>query len=867
MKNENSEVQPKGKRRTFKIITWVLIGTAGVVLLLFFGIPLYLSSAGGTNLLLGKINESVDGQVEMEDFSIGWFKGVHLTNVSYADTDGTTSIKVDRIETQPQYTSFLGGKVKLGKTVVEKPQIYMKVSQAAAEERKREKDRQKDEKPSGTFPVDQMNLQVIDGSATIEMLNGTQQTVQFANIASTVQIAEAGKPSSVVFSMDVDENSKVSANGTVTPEKDGWTLKEGDFEVHISTLELASLQPLFALAGQAMDMTGQLNADATIQVKEGVLQRLQADAKITGFAQGSGDQRTAFEKPVTLSALLVGSGETVTIENATVQSSFCTINCAGTLESLDYDISADLAQTQQFAGQFTDMQGMAVKGQLAAKGKVAMADERIAVTGTGSARQLVIRKEEVQTPVTDVQLDFDCALDQAANQFKLASANLTAAPGTVNVSNMALPLSSEAQKAISFDARAKMDLAKTWPFVQVFTELPKDMQIAGMLDSVITATTSGSSVRMRTEKTQIDNLRILKEGSEPFERERVSLVGDVIWQSEETLESIEIPSMNMLDENGEALLKINNARIERQKSQSDTKVRGDLKAEYDLKTLSAMASPFLPEGLMLEGKRTDSVRFESQYPTDQPELLNANLNADATFGFAKAQFNGLDIGSTEMKLNVVKGLMDVTIPKTTVNTGTLQLAGTMDLKENPRFFRLKEPMAILQDVKVNDVLTHSLLKFTNPIFADAASTDGIVNFSCQRLELPIGKEHLNQMLIRGTFGIQSLKLQAGDLLGQILTLAKTRDTAVLTLHPTDFTVRNGFLSYQDMQLDIGSTPLHFSGRIGLDQSLAMTVQVPISGRNIPLPLAGTLTKPQLDTGKLGQELIRQELQRQLEGLF
>lgn len=63
----------------------------------------------------------------MDDFSIGWFKGVKLTNVSYDDSAGNTSVKVRRIQTQPQYASLLGGKVKLGKTVVEGPQIYLKV--------------------------------------------------------------------------------------------------------------------------------------------------------------------------------------------------------------------------------------------------------------------------------------------------------------------------------------------------------------------------------------------------------------------------------------------------------------------------------------------------------------------------------------------------------------------------------------------------------------------------------------------------------------------------------------------------------------------------------------------------------------------
>ena len=118
----------KPRRKVFKAIKWVLIVSAFIFLLLFFGVPLFLSSSGGTGFLLGKINSSVDGQVRMDDFSIGWLKGVRLTNLSYADSVGNTSVTVERIETRPKYMSLLGGKVKLGKTFVEQPRIYVKVT-------------------------------------------------------------------------------------------------------------------------------------------------------------------------------------------------------------------------------------------------------------------------------------------------------------------------------------------------------------------------------------------------------------------------------------------------------------------------------------------------------------------------------------------------------------------------------------------------------------------------------------------------------------------------------------------------------------------------------------------------------------------
>ncbi|MHC5174007.1 MAG: hypothetical protein ACYSPJ_09770, partial [Planctomycetota bacterium] len=123
--------------------------------------------------------------------------------------------------------SLLGGKVKLGKTVIEQPQIYVKVpaEQKGAEEANISS--VKSDAPPPVFPVNQIDLELINGSATVELIGDIPQTVSFTNIASKVQIADAGKPSSVDISMDVDDASTISAKGTATPSKKGWTLEGG----------------------------------------------------------------------------------------------------------------------------------------------------------------------------------------------------------------------------------------------------------------------------------------------------------------------------------------------------------------------------------------------------------------------------------------------------------------------------------------------------------------------------------------------------------------------------------------------------------------------------------------------------------------
>ncbi len=855
MKNENAHVPVKGhKSGKIRLLKWILIGSAGLLLLIFFMTPLYLSSAGGTRMLLGRINSSVDGQVQMDDFSIGWFKGVKLTNLSYDDSAGNTSVTVRRIETQPKYTSLLGGKVKLGKTVVEGPRVYLKVPEkpeslpdtkvpaGVAEE---------STKPAPVFPVQQIDLELIDGAATIELVGDVPQTVYFANIASTVQIAEAGKPSTVDISMDVDEASKISAKGTATPSKKGWTLKEGDFEVQISKLQLASLKPLFALAGQEMDMAGELNADATIQIGNNEIRQLKADAVITGFAQGTGEQRTVFDQPVKLSALITGDENAMTIERARVESSFCTVNCSGSMDTINYTVQADLEQTQKFAGQFADMQGLATEGDLSLQGKLELTEDRIGVSGAGKITKLVAKKDGVQTPVTDVQMDFDCAVDKKANQFRLASVNMMATPGTVNIANVVLPLSEEAAKTISADAQAKLDLAKTWPFVQVFADLPKDVQLAGLLDSAVKVTTEESRVRLLTEKTQITQLKITRPDSEPFQQEKVSLTGDIILDTDN--QTVDIRKLDMQAADGQSLIKISKGKVEKTISKDTTKLSGDFQAQYDLKTISAFASAYLPEGLAMEGKRSDRLHFESQYPTAQPELMKANLNAVGTIGFDKAQYQGLNFGKTEVALNVKQGQATIDIPDADVNGGKVRFAGDINLTEKPMMLRLRkstQSTQVVENVKIDDVISAKLLQYLNPVFAKGTGVTGTANLSCDTLAIPLGGGTPKDINLIGSIGLTDVHLNS-PLLGLFKEALKTEGLDLFTIPASAFTVKDGLVEYADMPMMFGKDfGLHFGGAIGLDKSLAMNIKVPVKDKTHIVALGGTLDRPKLDLTKL-----------------
>jgi hypothetical protein len=242
-------------------------------------------------------------------------------------------------------------------------------------------------------------------------------------------------------------------------------------------------------------------------------------------------------------------------------------------------------------------------------------------------------------------------------------------------------------------------------------------------------------------------------------------------------------------------------------------------------TISAFASVFLPEGLIMEGKRSDSLHFESHYPTDKPELMKKNLNASGTFGFEKASYFGLNFGKTNVSLNIRNGLADLNIPETLVNEGKLRFSGKVDLTQEPLMLRLEKPLQVIESVHVNEEMTKTLLARMNPLFAQQADISGYVNLKCNQLQISFSSTETKELFIDAVVSIENAQLKPEGLIKMILR--KDDNTPVQTqLLPTQFILKDELISYDSMEFHLDQYPTGFSGKMRLDGYADMDIALP-----------------------------------------
>ena len=999
---KDSKAVPAGKSAK-KILTLSLAFLAILILLLFFLTPVFVSSGKGRELILAKINNSIDGQVDFADLSMGWFKGVKITDITFNDDTGQTSVKIKQINAKPHYCSILTGNLSFGETIINEPKIRINLKKPRTKQTKSKKPQ------PAALPIREIDLVVNNGSFKV---TGPQAgTVQLSRINSRLNLRSPGQQT--IFDLDMavvnqTVQSKIHTDGQITPhKKTGWSLKgtTGDLTIEINDLDLGSLGPIFELAGIDVQAKGRISADIKSRIKDGLFENAIATIKAKDLDVTGGRLKTDRFQSKVLSAnvQLQSSRDTVQIENLNIKTdwlninangtvpktyssmeeflktdsphtlnadfdcdlvtatslmpltfrlkeattltsgrlngsietltkngqktiagraslvglegsvagktvalsepvkaqveitsdkaglkydkldlsaAFAKISCTGTSKLLKYNARIDLAKLQSDLAQFVQIGKYQMAGELSSSGQISGKKDKINVAGSSELKNLHLSSPEglsASEPKADMSFAFD--IEPQNKLVNVDSINANATFGRVSIKNTVVPLNKNAAKPMKLDVSANdIDLEKLHPFMVLFASFPQKMQLAGIAESQFSVTSKKDTYTFTTETTKIKNLKLTSPNQQPFIQDQVLFVFDGDYNPTEASWTVRRLLLTGPD------IKIK-GDFEKTVDGSETNLQGRADFDYQLGAVGDIFSQFLPAGLQMAGKRQHTINFAAQYPTGQTDKLLANLTANADLGFEKASYMGLNFGPTEVQIQLQKGLLKIAPFSTTVNNGQLNFAANADFNQKPTLLQTPGTIEIVRNIQINDQTTKQLLIYVNPIFAGVVNVSGIADFTCEKLAIPLVDADKNDIEIVGTISINQLRLQASNLLGQLLALTDTAAAApYITIRPTKFILKDGFLRYENMQMDVGGNPVNFKGAIGLDKSLNMTVTLPytlkgttarvdkqVAGQRISLPLKGTVDKPELDLARLLEEQFKIELEsqlkKQLEQLF
>ncbi|MBN1764778.1 MAG: hypothetical protein JW860_05935 [Sedimentisphaerales bacterium] len=642
-------------------------------------------------------------------------------------------------------------------------------------------------------------------------------------------------------------------------ESDSIYKLEGSFECDLAGA-LSQMPHTFGIKEGVEVTSGRLSSSIETRVRDG-RKVIVGQATLAGLRGIIEDKTVALSEPIRAVIEITSDIAGIKFDKMDVSTTFAKIRCAGTGEMLNYDAEIDMAGFQDQLGQFIDTGDYKVAGEFLNKGTVSIREEEIAAAGSSMVKDFrLMSAEEVSVFEPKADITFSASLERDKNVLTIKTINAEAGFGQVDIKDAQIPLDTKTADAMEVNVSAEVDLARLQPFAVLLAVIPEDMLLEGTAVSRISVNGINDSYHITSDATNIKGLKIVSPEKKPFEQEQVSVTFDA--ELNPAGKAIEFKLISpQIKIQGDLLQIID-------KKKTTLEARAD--CEYDWVTMSDIASRFLPEDLKLEGNRKDTIKVSSEYQTGHTDKLLSNLNAETKLGFAKADYMGMNFGPTEMDIQARNGVLEIAPFTTTVNKGQFTFAGGVDLEEKPPLFKIAKSIPIAKDVQINKETTERLLKYVNPIFANVVYVSGVANFDCEQMVIPLGDSSGNDLEVIGTISINQMRLQASDLLGQILTAAgASRQDQIMTLRPTRFVLQNGFLKHDDMQLDVDDKPVNFKGVIGVvDKSLDMTVTVTYSRKGrmgrVALPLRGTIDKPELDLGKLLEGQIQEQLKEQLK---
>lgn len=603
---------------------------------------------------------------------------------------------------------------------------------------------------------------------------------------------------------------------------------------------------------------------------------IRASGKLADLAGVMAEKKISLSEPVTAEVMVTSDEAAVTFEKLDVSSAFARIGCTGTSKLLKYDAGVDLGKLQAELGQFVSLGPYKMAGQLSSTGEVSSGKDRMAAKGSATVKELRLDSSAgVSASEPKADIDFSVAYESAAKVLDLSSVSVKAGLGEVSVKDGVIPLGEDASNPLKLTVSAnKVDLGKVQPFAVLVGAFEKGVQLGGIVESQVSVTGQKDGYHISTEATHIQNMKLAYPGKVPFEQKDVSIVADVqVSPSEKTLDirKLEVVSPQ---------IKIRKGSLSRVTKGGKEKLQGQAELEYDWAAIEAIARPYLPVGLKLQGKRSDAVSFSSEYPAGQTDQLMANLTGKAALGFDSAEYMGLQFGPTKTAIEIKSGLLTIPPFTTKVSEGQLSLAAKADFKQTPPLLQIPKPMDIVKDVHINEKTAKQLLTYLNPIFAGATNVSGKVNLSCEQLAIPLGAAAQKQIKVIGTVSGEDMRMSS-PVLSSLMGLFGVRlGEQVLRLHPTRFVLWDGFVRYDDMQIDVGDNPFNFKGVIGLDKTLNMTATLPYTierktirvgqeadPKRVSVFLKGTVDKPDIDAGKQLEDLLRKGLLDSLDKLF
>lgn len=285
------------------------------------------------------------------------------------------------------------------------------------------------------------------------------------------------------------------------------------------------------------------------------------------------------------------------------------------------------------------------------------------------------------------------------------------------------------------------------------------------------------------------------------------------------------------------------------------------------------------------------------------------LSGEAGLGWQTANLYGMTAGAGDLSCKLVEGVGALALRDLPVNEGTVRLNSQLRLDRSPAMVVLQSER-IIDKVRLSPELCAGWLKYVAPLMANATRVEGRFSVVLANGAFPVSDFSSGD--IAGQLAVHQAQLSPGPFANQVIsvvdrikaftksrslkpadllslaersgTSASTGDDRVWVTLPEQevpFRMTNGRVFHEGLTLVTKEATLKTRGSVGLDESLDLTVEIPLRdewvaqnrslsslrGKTLQIPVRGSLSRPQLDArvlDSLARDALTAPLENRLE---
>src|SRR4051812_2046364 len=209
---------PPPKKRRRRRWPWVIV----VILLLLIALvalaPTIASTGAVRSIVVGKINDNLNGKVAVSDWSLGWTSGVRLEGVSVEDQQGRRGAEGGSIRVPAALIGLARGNYDFGEIVIDKPSVSVELypdgstnlDHLAKQSTPKEREHAPKEKQPGSDKLPDVKVKLI--------INELHGTVSGANLPAPIYL----DPSNIVVNIPninppISDDGKPPSRGGTPP--------------------------------------------------------------------------------------------------------------------------------------------------------------------------------------------------------------------------------------------------------------------------------------------------------------------------------------------------------------------------------------------------------------------------------------------------------------------------------------------------------------------------------------------------------------------------------------------------------------------------------------------------------------------------